>query len=45
MRTARDKTLNVPVLIIPSVQVNVRGGRLPPPEDNGRNLKYPLDTL
>jgi glyoxylase-like metal-dependent hydrolase (beta-lactamase superfamily II) len=46
MRTARDKTLNLPALIIPSVQVNVRGGRLPAPEANGRRyLKYPLDTL
>ena len=46
MRTARDKTLHLPALIIPSVQVNVRGGRLPAPEANGRRyLKYPLDTL
>ncbi|ARN83378.1 MBL fold metallo-hydrolase [Methylocystis bryophila] len=46
MRTARDKTLKAPALIIPSVQVNMRGGRLPPPEANGRRyLKYPLDTL
>ena len=46
MRTARDKTLHPPALIIPSVQVNVRGGRLPAPEANGRRyLKYPLDTL
>ena len=46
MRTARDKTLNLPALIIPSVQVNVRGGRLPTPEANGRRyLKYPVDTL
>jgi len=46
MRTTRDKTLNLPALIIPSVQVNVRGGRLPTPEANGRRyLKYPVDTL
>ena len=46
MRTARDKTLHLPALIIPAVQVNLRGGRLPPPEDNGRRyLKYPLNTL
>ena len=46
MRVARDKTLHLPALIIPSVQVNVRGGRLPAPEDNGRRyLKYPVDTL
>ncbi|ATQ68299.1 MULTISPECIES: MBL fold metallo-hydrolase [Methylosinus] len=46
MRTARDKTLDLPHLILPSVQVNVRGGRLPPAEDNGtRYLKLPLDLL
>ena len=46
MRTARDATLDLPHLILPSVQVNVRGGRLPPAEDNGtRYLKLPLDLL
>jgi hypothetical protein len=36
----------MPALIIPSVQVNIRAGALPPPEDNGtRYLKVPLDTL
>ena len=46
MRTARDKTLGMPRLILPSVQVNMRGGEMPPPEDNGvRYLKIPLDTL
>jgi glyoxylase-like metal-dependent hydrolase (beta-lactamase superfamily II) len=46
MRTSRDKTLDLPHLILPSVQVNVRGGRLPPAEDNGtRYLKLPLDLL
>ncbi|MBY6241732.1 MBL fold metallo-hydrolase [Methylosinus sp. Sm6] len=46
MRTARDKTLDLPHLILPSVQVNVRGGRLPPAEDNGtRYLKLPLDVF
>ena len=46
MRTARDATLDLPHLILPSVQVNVRGGRLPPPEDNGaRYLKLPLDVF
>ena len=46
MRTARDKTLGMPRLILPSVQVNMRGGQMPPPEDNGvRYLKIPLDTL
>lgn len=46
MRTARDATLDMPVLLLPSVQVNMRGGRLPEPEDNGtRYLKIPLDAL
>jgi len=45
-RVARDKTLDLPHLILPSVQVNVRGGRLPPPESNGVSyLKLPLDVL
>ena len=38
--------LEVPTLILPSIQVNVRGGQMPPPEDNGvRYLKIPLDAL
>lgn len=46
MRTARDKELSMPVLILPSVQVNMRAGELPPAEDNGtRYLKIPLDVL
>lgn len=46
MRTARDKELSMPQLILPSVQVNIRAGELPPPEGNGiRYLKIPLDTL
>ncbi|ACI52439.1 beta-lactamase domain protein [Gluconacetobacter diazotrophicus PA1 5] len=46
MRTARDATLDLPRLIMPSVQVNMRGGRLPEPESNGtRYIKIPLDTL
>ena len=46
LRTARDKTLAMPVLILPAVQVNVRAGRLPPPEDNGVvYLKVPIDLL
>ena len=46
MRVKRDATLDLPTLILPSVQVNVRGGRLPPPEDNGvRYLKLPLNLL
>jgi len=46
MRTARDATLDVPTLILPSIQVNVRGGRLPPPDDNGvAYLRIPLNSL
>lgn len=46
MRTARDATLGMPQLILPSVQVNMRAGRLPPPEANGtRYLKLPLNLL
>ncbi len=46
MRTARDQTLEMPTLILPSVQVNVRAGKLPPPEDNGmRYLKIPINLL
>ena len=46
MREARDKTLDMPRLILPSVQVNMRAGHLPPPEDNGiAYLKIPLNVL
>lgn len=46
MRTARDRTLAMPVLMLPAVQVNVCAGQLPPPEDNGtRYLKIPVDAL
>ncbi len=46
MRTARDATLGMPTLILPSVQINMRGGELPTPEGNGtRYLKIPLDVL
>lgn len=46
MRTARDATLPMPKLIIPSLQVNMRAGELPEPESNGkRYLKVPLDGL
>ncbi|GAA4405041.1 MBL fold metallo-hydrolase [Quisquiliibacterium transsilvanicum] len=46
MRKKRDATLEMPTLILPSVQVNMRAGCLPPPEDNGvRYLKIPLDLL
>ena len=46
MRTQRDATLSMPKLILPSVQVNMNGGRPPEPEDNGvRYLKVPLNAL
>ena len=46
VREARDRTLAMPALIIPSVQTNIRAGALPEPDDNGvRYLKVPLDTL
>jgi glyoxylase-like metal-dependent hydrolase (beta-lactamase superfamily II) len=46
MRTARDATLEMPTLILPSLQVNVRAGQLPPPDDNGVSyLRIPLNAL
>lgn len=46
LREARDKTLQMPVLVLPSIQVNIRAGELPAPEDNGvRYLKLPLNAL
>ena len=46
MRKARDSTLEVPTLILPSIQVNVRAGCLPPADDNGvAYLRIPLNTL
>lgn len=46
MRTARDATLAMPTLILPAIQVNMRGGHLPDPEDNGtRYLKLPLNAV
>jgi glyoxylase-like metal-dependent hydrolase (beta-lactamase superfamily II) len=46
MRTARDATLEVPTLILPSIQVNVRAGRLPPADANGiAYLRIPLNAL
>ena len=46
MREKRDATLEVPTLILPSLQVNVRAGQLPPPEDDGVSyLKIPLNVL
>jgi glyoxylase-like metal-dependent hydrolase (beta-lactamase superfamily II) len=46
LREARDRTLPMPALILQALQVNIRGGRLPDPEPNGRRyLKIPLDAL
>lgn len=46
MRTERDAKLSMPTLILPSVQVNMRAGRLPEAEDNGtRYLKIPLNAV
>ena len=46
MRTQRDATLSIPKLILPSIQVNMRGGRMPEPEDDGVSyLKLPLNKL
>ena len=46
MRQARDATLDMPVLILPSVQVNMRAGQLPAPEANGtRYIKIPINAL
>lgn len=46
MREARDATLSMPKLILPSIQVNMCAGNLPPAEDNGvRYLKVPLNML
>ncbi|MCH8862767.1 MAG: MBL fold metallo-hydrolase, partial [Proteobacteria bacterium] len=46
MRETRDKTLGMPALILPSVQINMRAGELPPPEDDGvAYLKIPLNIF
>jgi glyoxylase-like metal-dependent hydrolase (beta-lactamase superfamily II) len=46
MRTKRDATLEMPTLILPSVQVNIRAGEMPPPEANGVSyLKIPVNAL
>ena len=46
MRSERDATLSMPTLLLPSVQINVRAGEMPPPEDNGvRYMKTPIDQL
>lgn len=46
MRTKRDATLAMPVLILPAVQVNIRAGEMPPKEDNGVSyMKIPINAL
>ena len=46
MRTDRDKTLSMPLLILPAVQVNIRAGKMPPPENDGQvYLKLPVNRL
>lgn len=46
MRESRDAALNLPALIVPAIQVNIRAGKLPPAEDNGVSyLRLPVDLL
>jgi hypothetical protein len=46
MRTKRDATLEMPVLILPAVQINIRAGDMPPQESNGvAYVKIPLNAL
>jgi glyoxylase-like metal-dependent hydrolase (beta-lactamase superfamily II) len=46
MRTARDATLGMPTLILPSLQVNMRAGHLPPADDNGQVFfKLPINAF
>lgn len=46
MRKARDATLEVPTLILPSIQVNIRAGQMPPADDNGVTyLRIPINAL
>ena len=46
LREARDATLKVPALILPSLQINIRAGALPPPEASGKRfLKLPLNVI
>jgi glyoxylase-like metal-dependent hydrolase (beta-lactamase superfamily II) len=46
MRRARDESLDMPTLIIPSIQLNIRAGHLPPTEDNGASyFKIPINVL
>lgn len=43
MREARDATLKAPSLLYPAIQVNIRGGRLPPATSGRRFLKLPIE--
>lgn len=46
MRKSRDATLEVPVLLLPSIQVNIRAGAMPPEENNGTSyMKIPINLL
>jgi len=46
MRRARDHTLGMPTLLLPSVQVNIRAGHMPPPDSDGRiYLRLPVNQL
>ena len=46
MRTERDASLDLPALIVPSIQVNIRAGVLPEPVENGiAYIRVPIDTL
>jgi glyoxylase-like metal-dependent hydrolase (beta-lactamase superfamily II) len=46
MRSERDATLDMPTLILPAVQINIRAGELPPAEDNGtRYIKVPINAI
>ena len=46
IRTARDKTLEAPTLLIPSIQTNVRAGKMPPVEENGiAYFKIPINAI
>jgi len=45
MRTERDKTLAMPTLIIPSIQVNIRAGQIPTDKDGNQMLKVPINKL
>jgi hypothetical protein len=46
MRTKRDATLEMPVLMLPSVQVNIRAGEMPPKDANGVSyLRIPINAL